>query len=148
MTERITTTKNCDVDYLGPELIDADVDRMSTLGLAHVGDAVYELLARTWLASHGRLTSRRLHNETVGIVRAPAQAMAARSLMEELTEDEAAVYRRGRNTRTNTIPKGAEANEYHAATGLEALFGWLYLKNRHERINELFGMIMEIEHAS
>ena len=148
MTERITTKKNSNIDYLSPELIDSEVDKMSTLGLAHVGDAVYELLARTWLASHGRLTSRRLHNETVGIVRAPAQALAARVLLEELTEDESAVYRRGRNTRTNTIPKGAEANEYHAATGLEALFGWLYLRNRHERINELFGIIMEMEHAS
>ena len=133
---------------MAPAPSDAEINAMSSLALAHIGDAVYELLARSWLMLRGRQTSRALHGETVKIVRARAQAGAARRLLDELTDEESEVYRRGRNARSHSIPRGALAADYHAATALEALFGWLYLKGRRARINELFEMIMELSDAS
>jgi len=146
MTENTTT--NYKADYMEPALADDNINEISSLGLAHIGDAVYELMARTWLVTHGKLTSRGLHNATVEIVRAQAQAQAVRGLFEKLSEEEQTVYRRGRNTRTHSVPRGAQSDDYHAATGLEALIGWLYLKHRRDRINELFEMIMEAADAS
>lgn len=121
---------------------------MSALALAHVGDAVYELLVRTELCRRGRLTAGDLHRLTVGYVSAAAQAAAARRLLPALSEAEAAVYRRGRNSHSHAAPKAVTAGEYHAASGLEALFGWLYLREENERIQELFALIMEEDHAT
>ena len=84
-----------------------------------------------------------LHRLTVEQVRAEAQAEAAKKLLPHLDEEELAVYKRGRNTKVNSAPHHAEIAQYHAATGLEALFGWLYLQGRNERIGELFTIIME-----
>ena len=111
------------------------------LGLAHIGDAVYELLTRTMLCRTGHTSVTELHRLTVSMVNAPAQAKAAEMLLPVLSPDELAVYKRGRNTKVNSVPQKADIAEYHAATGLEALFGWLYLQDRTERINELFSMI-------
>lgn len=121
---------------------------MSALALAHVGDAVYELLVRTELCRRGRLTAGDLHRLTVRYVSAAAQAAAARRLLPALSEAEAAVYRRGRNAHSHAAPKAVTAGEYHAASGLEALFGWLYLREENERIQELFALIMEEDHAT
>ena len=77
-----------------------------------------------------------------------AQARAMALLLDMLDEQELAVYKRGRNTRVNSVPKHAELSQYHAATGLEALFGWLYLQGKLERINQLFRVIMENNHAT
>lgn len=133
------------IDYFHLSLNEEELRAMSCLGLAHIGDCVYELMVRSWLCCHGKLTSRGLHKETVRYVRAPAQAVAAEKLLSILDEEEAAVYRRGRNTRVNSVPRGANIGEYHSATGLEALFGWLYLQGRKERLNTLFAAIMEDE---
>ena len=133
---------------LHPRMDDAALSAISNLGLAHMGDAVYEMLVRTWLCTHGRVTSKGLHRETVGYVAAPAQAKAVEKILPLLTEEEAAVYKRGRNTRVNSVPQRANLSEYHAATGLEALFGWLYLRGEIERVEELFQIIMEENHAS
>ena len=114
---------------------------MSMLGLAHIGDAVYELLTRTRLCGLGVTKVSELHRMTVATVNAPAQAEAAQRILPKLTEEEAAIYRRGRNTKVNSVPQKADIAQYHAATGLEALFGWLYLLGRTERINELFNII-------
>ena len=130
------------MDYFSPEMTDEEINRISNLGLAHMGDAVYELLVRTWLCCHGGVTSKNLHELTVSYVRAPAQAEAAGKIRGGLTEEEQAVYRRGRNTKVNSVPHNATPEEYHAATGLETLFGWLYLKGEKERINEIFEKIM------
>jgi ribonuclease-3 family protein len=111
--------------------------------LAHLGDAVYELMVRVWLCEHGKCTSGGLHRAAVSYVNAPRQARMAEKLMPLLTEEEQAVYKRGRNTKVNSIPKNANPGEYHAATGLEALLGYLYLHGRQERINELFKIMME-----
>ena len=83
-----------------------------------------------------------LHTLTVSFVNAPAQALAAAKIQPLLTEEERAVYRRGRNARVNSVPQKADLGQYHAATGLEALFGWLYLRGGTDRINELFAAIM------
>ena len=96
---------------------------ISNLGLAHLGDGVFELMVRSWLVLHGKATSRGLHKATVHFVAAPAQAAMARKLEGVLTEEEQDVFRRGRNTSPHTIPKAASREEYQTATALEALFG-------------------------
>ena len=116
---------------------------MSSLALAHMGDAVYEILVRGWLCTHGRATCGNLHRETVAMVRAEAQAAAVRKIVPLLTDEEEAVYRRGRNAQVHSIPKNASRGQYAQATALEALLGWLYLQGRLERINELFGIILD-----
>ena len=130
-------------DYLGIQLSDEQLQTISVLGLAHIGDGVYELLVRTWLCANGKTTSKGLHKETVSYVRAPAQAKAVAKIMDKLSESEQAVFKRGRNAKVNSVPKNADISEYHAATGLETLFGYLYLKGERDRINELFGLIVE-----
>lgn len=116
---------------------------IGNLGLAHLGDGVFELMVRSWLCLHGKATNKGLHRAAVTYVSAPAQARRAQKILPTLTEEEQAVYRRGRNTHTAAIPRGASVGEYHAATALEALFGWLYLKGRTQRLNELFAAMME-----
>ena len=125
-----------------------ELNAMSALALAHMGDAVYELLARRELCRSGKLTAGDLHRQTVRIVSAAAQAVAARRLQPCLTEEETAVYRRGRNSHSHAAPRSVSAVEYHAATGLEALFGWLYLREEKQRLEELFAIIMEEDHAA
>ena len=130
-------------DYLNVRLEPREAEAVSNLGLAHIGDCVYELMVRSRLVCGGTLTNRSLHAATVEYVSARAQAKAAGALLSHLTEEERAVYKRGRNTRVNSVPKRAQIGDYHAATGLECLFGWLYLLGRHERLNELFSYIVE-----
>ena len=125
-------------DYLHLNVQPDDLRAMSSLALAHMGDAVYEILC-----TQGRATCGNLHKETVALVRAEAQAAAVEKLLPHLTEAEGAVYRRGRNAHVHAIPKNASRGQYTRATGLEALFGWLYLQGQLERINQLFGIIME-----
>lgn len=124
-------------------MTDAELNAMSPLALAHVGDAVFDLLVRTQLCLDGRLTAGDLHRETVRYVSAVAQAAAAKKLLPLLDQREEGVYRRGRNAHSHAAPKGATPMEYHAATGLEALFGWLYLRGEKARIEELFSHLME-----
>lgn len=133
------------MNYFSPEMQTQDVNKISMLGLAHVGDAVYELLTRTMLCERGHSSVSELHRLTVSMVNAPAQARAAERLIPVLTDDEFSVYRRGRNTKVNSVPHNADIGQYHAATGVEALFGWLYLQGRLERIEELFGLITDKE---
>lgn len=131
-------------DYFNIQLTSNQLHAMSALGLAHMGDCVYEILVRGWLCSGGLEVNKNLHQETVALVRASAQAKALDQILPMLTEEETAVVHRGRNANIHMIPKGASRTEYRKATALEALFGWLYLQNRTERINELFGAIMEL----
>ena len=116
---------------------------MSTLGLAHVGDGVFDVLCRAYLCTRGDRTVLKLHRDTVELVKATTQAKFADKLQPVLTEEEAGYYRRGKNTHTHAAPKSASPKEYAKATGLETLFGALYLLGRTERINELFHYIME-----
>ena len=89
-----------------------------------------------------------LHKKTVAIVNAPAQAEAAERLLPLLDEDEMYVYKRGRNAKVNSVPHKADIAQYHAATGLEALFGWLYLQGKTQRINELYAVCAEGHHGA
>ena len=127
------------------EFTPAQVKAMTNLGLAHVGDGVYELLVRTWLCGKGNKTVLKLHKETVELVKAPTQAKFAEKLKPILTEDEQDYFRRGKNTHTHGAPKSATPKEYALATGLETLFGALYLLGRRDRLNELLYYIMSEE---
>ncbi len=124
-------------------LSDAELNAMSVLALAHMGDAVYELLVRRELCRRGGLTAGELHRRTVQMVAAVSQARAARALQPALSDREQAVFRRGRNSRSHAAPPSCTEAEYHMATALEALFGWLYLREERERIEELFALILE-----
>lgn len=120
---------------------------LTALGLAHIGDAVFELLVRSWLCTRGVAKAGQLHKQTVRYVAAPAQAAFMARIQDLLSDEELTWFKRGRNSHVNGIPKNATHAEYAAATGLEALFGTLYLLGRRERINELFVAGMEADHA-
>ena len=130
-------------NYFQMHMDKQQVGAISNLGLAHIGDGVFELLTRSWLCGHERLTVGRMHKDTISMVQAKAQAKFADKLLPLLTEEELAYYRRGKNSHVHAVPKSCTPAEYARATGLEALFGALYLLGRTERINELFVTVME-----
>ena len=121
----------------------AQVKAITNLGLAHIGDGVYELLCRSWLISRGGKTVLKLHKATVELVKAPTQAKFADKLKPFLTEEEMDYFRRGKNAHTHAAPKSATPQEYAKATGFETLFGALYLLGRKDRLMELFSICME-----
>lgn len=121
----------------------AQVNSVTNLGLAHVGDGVYELLCRTYLCCQGDKTVLKLHKDTVNMVKAPTQAKFADKLLPHLTPEEMDYYRRGKNAHTHAAPKAATRQEYAKATGLETLFGALYLLGQTQRLNELFSIMIE-----
>ncbi len=110
--------------------------------LAFVGDAVYGLMVRTALAEVNR-PSGELHKLSVSLVNATAQAEAFKLIEPNLTEKEMSVFKRGRNFKTGNTPKNSSGGDYHIATGLETLFGWLYLSGENNRANELFNVIWQ-----
>ncbi len=120
-----------------------DIDAISNLGLAHIGDGVYELMCRSWLCGRGEHTLKRLHLDSIALVKASTQAKFADRLKPHLTQEEYAYFRRGKNAHSHAAPKSATPQEYSKATGLEALFGALYLAGKIERLNELFFLMME-----
>lgn len=119
------------------------IDAISNLGLAHTGDAVFELLCRSYLCCSGGKVVKNLHRDTVAMVNAPAQAKYADKLLPHLTEEELAYFRRGKNAHSHAAPKAATPQEYAKATGLETLFGALYLSGQTDRLNELFHILVE-----
>lgn len=132
-------------DYLHIQLPPDQIRGISSIGLAHMGDAVYELLVRTWLCAHGKATGKGLHRATVALVCAPKQAELAQRILPLLTEEEQAVFRRGRNANVHSIPTHTSRAQYQQATALEALLGWLHLSGRHDRVEQLFAVMMEEE---
>lgn len=131
------------VDYFHLNQTPDEIRGVSNLGLAHVGDGVFELMVRSWLCIHGKATNRGLHKATIKYVAAPAQARVAAKIIPLLSGEEADVFRRGRNTSPHTVPKAASREEYQTATAVEALFGYLWLKGETARLNELFETMME-----
>ncbi len=111
--------------------------------LAFVGDAIYGLLVRERLVLKANTSVGKLHRDSVQYVSAKAQAAVIDKIENVLTEEEDRIYKRGRNAAVNSIPKNANVSDYHKATGLEALFGYLYLSNRHERIAHLFDLVWD-----
>ena len=130
---------------ISEELKNTDPDLLSPLTLAFVGDTVFDLLVRGNLVMQANRPVGKLHPLAATKVCAAAQARDARDIAPLLTEREADIYRGGRNAHTGRIPKSASSAEYHSATGLEALFGWLYLSGRDDRIEELFEHIINME---
>lgn len=116
---------------------------MSPLALAFVGDGVYELLAREYLAAHSTAPVGQLHSRKVALVSANAQSAAYERIAGLLTPEEEAIYRRGRNANATRSPKHTDLAVYRRATGMEALFGWLYLSGQGERLDQLFGAVLE-----
>lgn len=131
------------MNYFEPRLAPDELRALSAIALAHIGDGVYELLVRTWLCVHGKATGRDLHRATISLVCAPAQAERVQKILPLLTGEEQAVYRRGRNANVHTMSRSATPAQYHAATGLECLMGYLYLKGDKTRAEQLFRAMME-----
>ncbi len=132
---------------LGAEL--PPLNELSPLTLAFVGDGVYELLVREHLVGQGNCPVKKLHGRAVEWVRCEAQAQAlSATLWPMLTEEERQVALRGRNAHVGHVPKNAQVGDYHGATALEALFGWLYLRGELSRLRELFqaALLAEGEH--
>lgn len=132
-------------NYFQMNFTPAQVNTITNLGLAHIGDGVYELMCRSWLCTRGNKTVLKLHRDTVEMVKATSQAKFAELLKPHLTEEEFDYYRRGKNAHTHAAPKAASRQEYAKATGLETLFGALYLLGRTDRLNELFQIIVNEE---
>lgn len=130
-------------NYFNMNLQKAEIDAISNLGLAHMGDCVFEILCRAYLCAQGEKTVDRLHRDTISMVKATSQAAFADKLLPLLTEEELSYYRRGKNAHVHAVPKSATPAQYAKATGLEALFGALYLAGRTQRLNELFCAVME-----
>ena len=120
-----------------------EIDAISNLGLAHMGDCVYEILVRAYLCAQGRKTVQQLHKETIQMVKATYQAKFVDKMLPLLTDEELTHYRRGKNAHPHAVPKSATPAEYAKATGLEALFGYLFLSGQKERANEIFNIVMK-----
>lgn len=129
--------------YFDIRLTDDQLRAISSVGLAHMGDAVFEILVRGWLCAHGKATGKGLHQATIRLVCAESQSQKARRILPLLTPEELAVFKRGRNAQVHSVPAHASRAQYAEATALEALLGWLYLRGQKARINELFCTMME-----
>lgn len=119
------------------QLPEQDIRTYSPLTLAYIGDGIYELYIRTILVSRGNCQAGKLHKRASRLVKAPTQALMAECLESELTEEEEAVYKRGRNARSYTVAKNATVGQYRKATGFEALMGYLYLTGQYNRMIDL-----------
>ena len=131
-------------NYFKMNLTSQEINAISNLGLAHMGDCVFEILCRAYLCTRGDKTVNMLHKDTINMVKATSQAKFADKMLPLLTEEEMAWYRRGKNSHVHAVPKSATPAEYAKATGVEALFGALYLLGRKDRINEIFKAVMEV----
>ena len=132
-------------NYFEMNLSRQQINAISNLGLAHMGDCVFEILCRAYLCSRGEKTVDRLHRDTISMVKASSQAKFADKLLPHLNEEELSWYRRGKNSHVHAVPKSCTPAEYAKATGLEALFGALYLTGQTQRLNILFQKGMESE---
>lgn len=130
-------------DFFDIQMTPDQLRAVSSIGLAHVGDAVFELLVRSWLCTKGKATGKGMHRATIAIVCAESQASRAEKILPLLDEEETAVFRRGRNAQVRSVPAHASRAQYSEATALEVLLGWLYLLGRRDRVSELFGKMME-----
>ncbi len=116
------------------DLEPVDLKTYSPLTLAYIGDAAYELVIRSLVVEQGNAPVNKLHKRSSRLVKAQAQAEAAVKLLDVFTEEELAVYKRGRNARSHTMAKNAEMTDYRMATGFEAVMGYLHLKQDYERM--------------
>jgi len=120
-----------------------EINTLSPLTLAFLGDSVYEMFVRTKILSMGNRPANELHKIAVGYVKAKAQAQAAHKILETLSEEETEIYKRGRNTNIHTVPKNADMADYRHATALEALIGYLYIKGDEKRLSEILNLAFD-----
>nr|WP_301553591.1 Mini-ribonuclease 3 [Desulfuribacillus alkaliarsenatis] len=121
---------------------------LSSLALAYIGDAVYEVMVRQHLLNTGIAKVQFLHKESTKFVSAKSQSRFIHALMDELTEEEKDIVRRGRNTKSHTTAKNASVNEYRYSTAFECLIGYLYLTNQQERLEWVFEQIVLLGRSS
>lgn len=141
MEEGLTILEAIKRDFACREI---DIRTYSPLALAYIGDAIYDLVIRTIVVERGNTSANKLHKKTVGYVNARVQAKMIESLLDELTEEEQAVYKRGRNAKSYTTAKNASVIEYRKATGFETLCGYLYLTGKQERMLVLIKKAVEL----
>ena len=126
-----------------PYFSNTDANRISALGLAYIGDAVYEIYVRSYVLEQGNVSVNKLHKTSTGYVSAKAQSRIIHALQPELTEEEIDVFKRGRNAHSNTSAKNACIVDYRHATGFETLIGYLFIKKDYQRISKLVAMGIE-----
>lgn len=124
-------------------LPETDIKSYSGLTLAYIGDAIYDLVIRTYIVEQGNAPVNKLHKQVIKLVKASAQAKLYHTIQDMLTEEEEAIYKRGRNAKSFTSAKNADLIEYRTATGLEALIGYLYLTDQIPRILELIHPVFD-----
>lgn len=140
MEESLSLLKRIEDEFsCGP----VDIRTYSPLALAYIGDGIYEIIVRTVVVRRGNRPAQKLHRAATKLVNAGMQAAMAKAIQEDLTEEEKSVYLRGRNAKSYTSAKNASIEDYRKATGLEALFGYLYLSDRTDRIIELIKAALE-----
>ncbi len=132
------------LDKAGSTPYTKDIRGANPLALAYVGDTIHDLFIRTYLISNTDCSVHMLHTKAIKFVRCREQAEMALRLMPELTEKESAVFRRGRNAKSGTVPKNADVSDYHNATGFEAVLGYLYLNGENDRLIELLNKCLSI----
>lgn len=120
-------------------------NELSPLTLAFIGDGVYDLLVREQLVCEANRPVGALNNEKIRLVCCTSQSKIAKEILPMLSEEEMRIFKRGKNAHAMTVPKNAKRGDYHTATGLEALFGYLYLKNEIERLRELFSAVESVD---
>lgn len=121
-----------------------DIKQYSPLALAYMGDCIFDLCVRTHILKQANMPANKLHQKSKALVNATSQSKMYKHLIEIVSEEEKAILKRGRNAHTNTKAKNATMMDYKNATGLEALFGYLYFKEEYNRIDELFKICLEI----
>lgn len=121
-----------------------DIRQYSPLALAYMGDCIFDLCVREYLLKQANMPANKLHQKSKALVNATSQSKMYKSLIDMVSEEEKAILKRGRNANSNTKAKNATMIDYKNATGLEALFGYLYLKGEQQRINELFKICLDI----
>ena len=131
------------VELINREKNETDINLLSPLTWAYVGDSVYELLIRTHLVNKTKLKPHSLHIEAIKYVKAKSQADILKKLEEYLTEEEKDIVRRGRNAENHHLPKNANVQEYMYSTAFEALIGYLYLCKKDDRLKEIFDLILD-----
>ncbi len=121
-----------------------DIRQYSPLALAYMGDCIFDLCVREYILKQANMSANKLHQKSKSLVNATSQSKMYKSLIDMVSEEEKAILKRGRNANSNTKAKNATMIDYKNATGLEALFGYLYLKGEQQRINELFKICLDI----
>lgn len=133
-------------DILNGAFNRSNINEMNSLVLAYIGDAVFEVFIRGYLVKENKnIVVQKLHKKGISYVKAKAQSDFIKRIMDELSEEEVRVFKRGRNAKSGTVPKNADIQDYRNATGLEALIGFLYLTESYERLNRILEMAIDTD---